>query len=90
VFLGEKEIASARAEFVKRDTRQVRPMARCPSVPLYYLNNCSKYSRTLVLLPRPPLLNVSPFLLSDWFVLRFRLPLRLHYLGQVAHDQLMR
>ena len=30
VFLVDKEIASTRAEFVKRDTRQVRPMVRCP------------------------------------------------------------
>ncbi len=33
MFLVDKEIASARAEFVKRDACQVRPMARCPSVP---------------------------------------------------------
>jgi hypothetical protein len=34
VFLVDKQIASAREEFVKRDTCQVRPVGRCPSVPI--------------------------------------------------------
>ena len=33
MFLVDKEIASASEEFFKGDTCQVRPMARCPSVP---------------------------------------------------------
>ena len=39
MFLEEKKIASTRAEFFQRDTCQVRPMGRCPSVPLDYLYN---------------------------------------------------
>jgi len=37
VFLVDKQIASARAEYVKWDTCQGRPMVRCPSVPVEYL-----------------------------------------------------
>ena len=34
MFLVDKQIASARAEYVKWDTCQGRPMVRCPSVPV--------------------------------------------------------
>ena len=37
MFLVEKQIASAREQFLKRDACQVRPMVRRPSVPVEYL-----------------------------------------------------
>ena len=52
MFLVEKEIASDRAEFVKRDTCQVRPMARCPSVPVRLFIHLYTITITFVLLPR--------------------------------------
>ena len=48
MFLVDKQIASARAEFVQRDACQVRPMARCPSVPVRLFMHLSNNSRTLL------------------------------------------
>src|SRR5258706_9029462 len=57
MFLVDKQIASStRAEFFKRDACQVRPMVRCPSVPLDYLYVYSSKYRTSLLslvLPSP-------------------------------------
>jgi hypothetical protein len=49
VFLVDKQIASAREEFFKRDTCQVRQMVRCPSVPVRLFIYLSRIIRTLVL-----------------------------------------
>ena len=46
MFLVDKQTPSHRAEFSQGDACQGRPMVRCPSVPLYYLYNCSIISRT--------------------------------------------
>ena len=52
MFLVDEQVASARAEFFKRDTCQVRPMARCPSVPVRLFMHLSSIIRTSVLLHR--------------------------------------
>jgi len=36
VFLVDQQIASVSEEFYKRDAYQVRPMVRCPSVPVRF------------------------------------------------------
>src|SRR2546421_10124414 len=61
----DEEIKSAWEQLLKGDTRQGRPVGRCPSVPVDYLYSCSRNNRTKVLRPRPLLLTASPLVMSD-------------------------
>ena len=49
MYLVDKQIASAREEFVKWDACQGRPMVRCPSVPVRVFMDFSSNYRTYVL-----------------------------------------
>jgi hypothetical protein len=52
VVLVDEQIASARAEYVKWNACQGRPMGRCPSVPVRLFIYFSSTIRTFVLSPR--------------------------------------
>jgi len=67
-FISRQKVLHLQIQFPRRGKEEVenwRQRTRHPSVPIYYLYNCSRFSVTKVLRPDPLLLAVCPLLMSN-------------------------